>query len=255
MIRFLKRSVKAMAARCGVVIFKRSTGLYLPEDEMPLLVQRLCGKTTPVIVNGGAHRGDFVLAIRRVLPGASFICFEPTPDLVKDLRAMFVDDPRVAVVAAALGEVAGTAKFHLNAWRATSFLLPSAGQTAGALGALVATETLVEVEVTTIDAALAKLIRHEVDIIKLDLQGYDFRALLGAAHALMHASMVVVGAWFAPIYKGAADYLRVWALMSERGFALFALTILHFGSTHRLLWGDAVFLPPGSAAWVTPIAN
>ena len=255
MIRFLKRSVKAMAARCGVVIFKRSTGLYLPEDEMPLLVQRLCGKTTPVIVNGGAHRGDFVLAIRRVLPGASFICFEPTPDLVKDLRAMFVDDPRVAVVAAALGEVAGTAKFHLNASRATSSLLPSAGQTAGALGALVATQTLVEVEVTTIDAALAKLNRHEVDIIKLDLQGYDFRALLGATQALTHASVVVVEVWFAPIYEGAADYLQVCALMNERGFALYALTSLHYGNTDRLLWGDAVFVPRGSPAWMAPITN
>lgn len=255
MIRFIKRSVKAIAASWGVVMFKRSTGIYLPEDEMPQLVQRLCGKAAPVVVDGGAHRGGFVSAIRRTAPEARFICFEPTPNLVEDLRVMFVNDSRVMVVGAALGDAPGTAKFHLNASSATNSLLPSSSQTAGALGALGVTQTLVEVAVTTMDAALEKLNQTEVDIIKLDLQGYDFCALLGATRTLKGASVVVVEVWFAPLYEGANDYLQICTLMNERGFVLYALTSLHYGSTDRLLWGDAVFVPRGSPAWTAPISN
>lgn len=255
MIRTLKRWIKAVAAGMGVVMFKRSTGLYLPETEMPLLVQRLCGKNSPVIIDGGAHRGDFVHAIRRVLPNASFICFEPAPELVSELRATFIGDPLVVIVAAALGDVASTAKFNLNKALATNSLLPSADQTTGSLRELITTQATVDVEVTTIDAALDELNQPVVDIIKLDLQGYDFPALIGATQALRTASVVVVEVWFAQVYKGAADYLQVCTLMHERGFGLYTLTSLHYSSTDRLVWGDAVFVPRNSSVWNASITN
>lgn len=255
MIRFFKQLIKALAARWGVVMFKRSTGLYLPEDEMPLLVYRLCDKTIPLVVDGGAHKGDFVHAIRRESPSARFICFEPTPALVSDLRVMFRDDTNVTVVAIALGDSDGTAKFHLNSAPSTNSLLASADQTTGDLSALITTQTMVDVEVATMDAALARLNQTAVDIIKLDLQGYDFRALLGATQTLKHAAVVVVEVWFAPIYEGAADYLQVCNLMNDRGFSLYALTSLHYGNTDRLLWGDAVFVPRNSPAWRALINN
>lgn len=255
MIRFFKQLIKAIAARWGVVMFKRSTGLYLPEDAMPSMVYRLCGKTIPLIVDGGAHHGDFVHAIRRESPSARFICFEPTPALVSNLQVMFSNDANVTVLAMALGEGEGTAKFHLNSAPSTNSLLTSADQITGDLSALINTRAMVDVEVVTMDAALARLNQTDVDIIKLDLQGYDYRALLGATQTLKNAAVVVVEVWFAPVYEGAADYLQVCSLMNDKGFALYALTSLHYGNTDRLLWGDAIFVPRHSPAWRALINN
>ena len=255
MIRFLQRSIKAIAARWGVVMFKRSTGLYLPEEDMPRVVYRLCGKTNPLIVDGGAHQGGFVRAIRRVSPSARFICFEPTPALVSDLNIMFSDDANVTVVPIALGDSEGTARFHLNSAPSTNSLLASADQTTGELSALINTQEMVDVEVATMDAALARLNQTDVDIIKFDLQGHDYRALLGSTQTLKRTAVVVVEVWFAPVYEGAGDYLQVCSLMDDKGFALYSLTSLHYGNNDRLLWGDAIFVPRNSPAWRALINN
>ena len=249
------RFLKALLRRFGVIAFKRSTGIYLPEDEMPQLVQRLCDKPAPVVVDGGAHLGDFVHAIRSRVPEARFVCFEPDPELSAGLGAAFAGDASVTVVAAALGDKPGRAQFHLNQSRATNSLLAGTAQNTGALRELVATQTMVDVEVTTLDAALERSGHTHVDIIKLDLQGYDYLALKGATRALQTASVVVCEVWFAPVYEGAAEYLEVCTWMREQGFALYALTSLHYGRNDRLLWGDAVFVPRTSPAMLAPITH
>lgn len=247
--------LKSLLRRWDVVAFRRSTGLYLPEDEMPALLRRLCDRPAPVVVDGGAHRGDFVRAVRRAVPGARFVCFEPDPELAAGLRDAFAGDGSVTVVAAALADRPGTARLRLNASRATNSLMPGSAQTTGALRDLVATEGVVEVDVTTIDEALGRAGHAGADIVKLDLQGYDHPALRGATRTLEGASVVVVEVWFAPVYEGAADYLAVCTLLQERGFALYALTGLHYAKSDRLLWGDAVFVPRDSAAWQAPITH
>jgi FkbM family methyltransferase len=251
----IKSLLKSVLKRFGVVAFKRRSGLYLPEDEMPQFVQRLCGKPEPLVVDGGAHRGDFVRAIRRALPQARFVCFEPEPELSVALREQFKHDTHVQVVAKALGERSGQASFNRNQAKATSSLLPGSAQATGLLRELVTTQESFVVDLVTVDEALAELGHDGADIVKLDLQGFDYPALLGAGKTLGKASVVVVEVWFAPIYVGAADYLSVCQLMADRGFALFALTSLHYGASDRLLWGDAVFVPRNSAAWAAPITH
>jgi FkbM family methyltransferase len=253
MIRTVKRWVKTVALKMDVVIFKRSTGLFLAEHEMPNLVQRLCGKPSPLIVDGGAHRGDFVYAIRKYLPQARFVCFEPDPVLAEELQKNFGSDKAVSVIQAALGEQQGNARFNLNKARATNSLLPSADQNVGRLQELSSTEMTIDVEVTTIDASISSLGYTAIDILKLDLQGYDYLALKGAQSMLKTASVVVVEVLFTPIYTGAHSYLDICQLMHEYGYSLYALTSLHYGQSERLLWGDAIFVPVESMAWQAPV--
>jgi FkbM family methyltransferase len=222
---------------------------------MPLLVRRLCNKASPLVVDGGAHRGDFVDAIRKHVPAARFVCFEPDPYLSAELQRRFGADRGVTVIAAALGDQPGTASLHINQERATNSLLASTAQATGHLREVTSTKSLVTVEVTTIDAALARAGQAGADIVKLDLQGYDYKALQGATRTLDSASVVVSEVWFAPTYEEADDYLDVCTLLDERGFSLYSLTTLHYSREDRLLWADAIFVPRASAAWQEPFSH
>ena len=253
MIRTLKQAIKALLACFGLVLFKRSTGIYIAEDETPALALRLCGVAEPVVVDGGAHKGSFVDAVRKLSPGARFLCFEPDPRLAAGLQEKFSGNPNVRVSRSALGSTCGSAILNINRSRANNSLVSSGGETTGTLAKLMTTVERIEVDVTTLDEALSRAGLATCDILKLDLQGHDLQALIGAAHALQSARVVIVEVWYAPVYNGAVTYLEIFDHLCKAGFAIYSLAGLHYSTTDRLLWSDAVFLRTDSPLLAEPL--
>jgi FkbM family methyltransferase len=252
-IRFLKQIIKRLLASFGLVIFKRSTGIYVGEDETPALALRLCGAVQPIVIDGGAHKGAFVDAIRKLSPGARFLCFEPDPLLAAGLREKFAGDGKVQIVQAALGSTGGTATFNINHSRACNSLAPSGSAATGVLGELMATMEKIDVEVTTLDDAMLKAGMRTCDIVKLDLQGHDLEALSGASQTLKSAKVVIVEVWYAPVYAGTVTYLKICDLLQKSGFLIYSLAGLHYSTKDRLLWSDAIFLRADSAQFAEPV--
>ena len=254
MARLLKRAIKSLAAKAGLMLFKRSTGIYIDEAETPGLVVRLCGKTAPVVVDGGAHEGAFVDAVRAHAPEACFVCFEPDPQLSQALVTRFAADSKVQVMPMALGANAGTARLNINASRSCNSLVEASSANAGTLGGLMATTAQVDVRVATLDEALVEAGHATVDIVKLDLQGFDLQALRGAPQVLQSAQVVVVEVWYAPVYAGTVNYLDIFSFMRENGFALYTLVGVHYSTSDRLLWSDAVFVRADAAVLTQALA-
>lgn len=238
----MKKFIKALLRRFGIIVMKRSSGIYLPEDESYRLVCELCGRQNPVIIDGGAHRGGSVTAFSALLPQAEFHCFEPDPLLVAELRARFSGHDKVNIVQLALGAEAGMAAFNINASRPTNSLLPAANGLQSDLQGLCQTVEQINVAVTTLDDYCREKHIAQVDIVKLDLQGYDYMALLGASSVLQHVSVVMVEVLFTEIYKGCRLFPDVLRLLNDRGFELFTLCGIHYGARDELLWADAIFV-------------
>ena len=221
---------------------KRSSGVYLPEDESYKIAIAQCGRTDPVIIDGGAHRGGSVAAFSNYAPQAKFHCFEPDPSLAQELTRLFLHNPNVWVVTAALGDAKGQATFNINVSRPTNSLLSPGDALQPDLQSLVELVEQVEVDIVTIDAYCEAKALDRVDIIKLDLQGYDYKALLGAKATLRCARVVLIEVLFVEIYKGCNLFPDVLRLMGESGYNLFTLCGLHYGNHDELLWADAIFV-------------
>jgi len=238
----VKKIIKAGLNKFGIIAMKRSSRVYLPEDDSYRIAVERCDRVDPVIIDGGAHRGGSVEAFSRFAPQAEFHCFEPDPMLVKELTATFAGKPNVHVVKAALGESKGKATFNINVSRPTNSLLPSGEALQSDLQSLCQLVEQVEVDVLTIDDYCEAESLGRVDIIKLDLQGYDYKALLGAQKTLHDARVVLVEVLFVEIYKGCNLFPDVLCLMGERGYSLYTLCGLHYGNQDELLWADAIFV-------------
>lgn len=221
---------------------KRSSGVYLPEDESYKIAIAQCGRADPVIIDGGAHRGGSVEAFSRYAPQAKFHCFEPDPSLAQELTGLFSSNPHVKVVMAALGDVEGKATFNINVSRPTNSLLWPGDALRPDLQSLCQLVEQVEVDILTLDAYCKAQSLDRVDIIKLDLQGYDYKALVGAKAALNGARVVLIEVLFVEIYKGCNLFPDVLQLMGECGYTLFTLCGLHYGDQDELLWADAIFV-------------
>lgn len=238
----MKKLIKAVLRKFGIIVMKRSSGIYLPEDESYRIVCELCNRQDPVIIDGGAHRGGSVAAFSALVPQAHFHCFEPDPTLADELRTTLSGLRNVVVVQAALGEARGLARFNINASRPTNSLLPAADGLQSDLEELCKAVAQVDVEVTSLDDYCRASGLQRVDVVKLDLQGYDYMALLGAKSVLRQATVVMVEVLFVELYKGCHLFPDILSLLDEAGFALFTLCGIHYGKRDELLWADAIFV-------------
>jgi FkbM family methyltransferase len=127
-----------------------------------------------LIVDVGGNVGVYACLAAAGAPSKRVVTFEPVPDNLEYLRRNLERNglsARVEVVDKAVSDVSGLQPIYL-ADSIGTHSLSSAGSVNG---------SRIEVEVITLDAFLA---RREVDVIKIDVEGFDGYALRGARELL-----------------------------------------------------------------------
>jgi FkbM family methyltransferase len=151
-------------------------GLYrygYQDNDLDLVRQIL--QPGDVFVDGGANVGLFTLvAARQVGPSGKVLAFEPAPWSLQALRRNLAVNsyPWVDVFPVALADRAGTTElvtFQGDAAGYSSFAPPTR-----------AGGNLVSVTTGTLDALVSEGNRETLSLVKLDLEGAEYRALQGA---------------------------------------------------------------------------
>ena len=92
----------------------------------------------------------------------------------------------------------------------------------------------------------------QIDVLKLDLQGSELRALRGAEGLLRRRAIRLVAAEvnFVPLYRDMPLFWNVSAYMLSLGYALNGLYDLHHrrDGSGGLRWAYAIFVAPHGAA-------
>lgn len=142
------------------------------EDEIALFDAR--AKASQIVVDIGANIGIYtLLAARRMGPSGRVIAFEPHPRTAAKLRGNIALNPgrqRVTVVQKAVGDAHGQLPMHIVA----DF---DAGQNSLIRGHRHGSGRTVQVDVTPLVDALAEQGIEQIDILKIDIEGYEDRAL------------------------------------------------------------------------------
>jgi FkbM family methyltransferase len=201
-------------------------------------VEHLVKADSPLIVDGGAYKGDTVQAFLDRFPSANIIAFEPNPMLVVKLEKRFVLYPNVQIVSKALGPVSKTARINVGAFDATSSLLQPSS-----IGRQIHKERIgvvrrVEVEQVRLDEVLTQ---RPIDVLKLDLQGYELEALKGAERALSRVKVILTEVAFVRMYEGGVLFSELDLMLRSKGFDFLNFYDLYTQSTGQLTAGDAIF--------------
>lgn len=161
----------------------RSVALYWGDARRRAALDRWYRRFVPrggLAFDIGAHVGDRTASFRRL--GARVVAAEPQPALARFLRRRFGDDPRVVLVAAAIGARAGRVTLHVNEANPTVSTASAAFLRAadGAPGWSDQRWTRrLAVPATTLAALMD---RHGVpDFIKIDVEGFEAEVLAGLA--------------------------------------------------------------------------
>lgn len=161
-----------------------------------------------VVVDVGANIGNTALAAAsRVGPGGRVLAFEPHPRTHAFLleNVALNDARQVEVVNAAVGDRPGTVKFSSLSADDINRVLASGEADSG-----------LTVPVRTLDEALAGVAR--IDLLKIDVEGYEKRVLEGAGDVLARTACVFYESVEADCAREGYSTSDLVAMLQDRGF-------------------------------------
>ena len=202
-------------------------------------IRFLIQNTQPCIIDGGAHSGDMIHKFLSYFPHAHIFAFEPNPKFFTELSLKFSHHKNIKVYKQALG--AQHKILHFNICRneaSSSFMKPSKWLYKYHSGKMDVIETL-EVEQIRLDNLFADT---EIDILKLDLQGYELEALKGCEKILNRIKLITTETEFVPLYENQPLFGEIDLFLRAKGFLLFNLYELWTQQDGQLTAGDAIFL-------------
>ena len=205
-----------------------------------------------VVVDGGAHDGAWAQALSRRLSGRfDRVCvhtFEPNRDLIPALHRRLASVPGTRNIAALAARPA-TLTMNINDSPMTSSLLPRGAAAERYFAHATALREARTVEAVALDDWAARAGVDRIDLLKLDLQGYELEALLGARRLLRATAAVLVEVSFVPLYAGGATFGDVDGFLRAHGFKLYNLYHLSTKTCDgQLNGGDALYVRDPAAA-------
>jgi FkbM family methyltransferase len=202
----------------------------------------------PTILDVGANVGKTVHEYRNLFENSRIFCFEAQPDLCAQIEASFGSDAKVSVHQCAVGAVEGMADFYLNAKRDTSSLLqPDSDHLSATYNAALKNVEKLPVSVKTLDSFTETNKITHVNLLKMDIQGGEFDALLGASNLLSESrvDLVYLEVYFVPMYSNQPLFGDLSSQLARYGYSLHLIynQVLN-GISGRPLWADALFVAP-----------
>ncbi len=193
---------------------------------------------SPVIVDGGANQGNITDIFLRQYPSPTIHLFEPIPELGEALRSKYQGRKNILVHQSALGPKRGTVTFNVVNNLVSSSILTPTGTNLGYHGRMMEINRAIYVPQVGLD----EILDRDVDILKLDLQGYEMEALKGCERLINRIKVITTEIEFVPLYEGQPLFAEIDLYLRSRGFKLLNLYELYTHPDGQLTAGDAVYL-------------
>jgi FkbM family methyltransferase len=200
------------------------------------------GSNVGCIFDVGASTGGYALKYRKLFPESRVYAIEAFGEHFQQLEANTGSDPRITPLHMAVSDVIGNLQLNVNVLPDTnSILVSNPAGTSGEYRTL-RQETVPSV---TLDHLAAAHNIGAIDILKMDIQGAELRALRGASRLLREHRIGIVYSevLFRELYGGQPFFCDIANFLHGFGYRLVNLYDANF-SGQEMQWADAIFASP-----------
>jgi len=217
-----------------------------PADD-PFLHQKrlLAHSRVDVVFDLGARVGKTVTKYRELFPSANIFCFEPFDSSYAVLSRMHQDASRVKPQKLAVSDTCGTQAFHCSDEQSDMNSLLPLSSHAGLLTTASA-DRVITVDTVTLDAFCTRHRLDHLQILKMDIQGAELKALRGASGLLERRAigLIYTEMNFGQLYEGQGTFHEVSQLLSTYSYSLYGLYNIAYSRNGPIGWADAIFVSP-----------
>jgi FkbM family methyltransferase len=217
----MKQLLKNALARLGYSLHRLPPGITTGADltrDLGLVVGRE-GKR--ICIDAGANDGSTIRLIRAALTTPIIHAFEPNPTTFSRLESHHRHTPNVQLVNAGLGDSEGTMALNTVANHALNSFLPL---TRRGRASLEVSDPAIEVKVPVhrLDDYASRNNLDQIDLLKIDTQGFELHVLRGADKLFSRDRIqaVMVELNFVELYAGQAAPVDVIKFLGDRGLKL-----------------------------------
>ena len=236
----IKRLFQAISRRFGYDLHKINVNSKSRSAVLLLLGQERYRKIT--IFDVGAHQGQTIQEYSKHFPNAYFYSFEPFPETYERLSKY--KSARVRTFPFGLSDKIERQTFFTNKGSATNSLLPlsdTAQTTWDGHQDLHSTGKVI-CEFQTLDGFVAENAIRDIDLLKIDVQGAEYKVIDGGTGSLGSGIVNVVKCEviLSETYQGQHPLHAYLARFDALGFELVNICDLVYGSTGRLIQVDLI---------------
>jgi FkbM family methyltransferase len=221
MRKSVKSLLKAPFRACGfdVVRLRDNSSEFLFQPSEANQFSWLQALDINTVIDIGAHHGEFARKILAILPHASVVSFEPQEVAFAQLTRNMAGIPNFHAYHCALGDEEGRMIFHVNEFSPSSSLLSMTSLHKTAFP-FTAGETSASVDVRRLDDVVGTLDLDDQILIKIDVQGYEEKVIVGGQQLISRSRLLIVETSFQPLYEGQAFFDQIYSLLRNKGFQL-----------------------------------
>lgn len=212
----MPQRVEALARSCYAALLPRSATIYSEQFAMIALRNLLWHDPRGIVIDGGAHRGKYISHFNHIAPDKDVVAIEPVPQLARLLRRRF-NARKVQVLRCALGSEA----------REDNLYIPRSAETLSRVGRPSMRPglefQLQRVQVDRLDNLVPEARWRNVALIKLDVEGAEHAALVGARGIIEAARPPIIFEHVAELESNGNTRGAIYNLLSSHGYSIWSL--------------------------------
>lgn len=242
-----EKYMKNVAPKCGSSD-KRNTE-YLEAFSPQKFFRSLVTQSAPIILDVGAHKGESVRFFKEIFPECKIYSFEPDPDNFKELEKCCVEinaahGGGAVALNQAVGDQSGLVQFFKQDISHLGGLLPINKRSEDSLGyAVKALNQSIYVQAVTLDQFFIENRLQHIDLLKIDVQGFEAAVLNAAKKVLQKTSCCTVEVSFYDFYGNSSSLLLVEHAMQNAGMILWDISKVSKNPRNlRTDWAELVYV-------------
>ena len=227
----IKKFIKKVLSSIGYKL-TRIESVDLPNlDEV---TKSLIKKSDPIIFDVGANKGQSIERYRKIFKIPTIHSFEPNTDEINILKKRYYSDENVILNNLGVGEKEATLEFNINAMSGHSSFIKLIPNTTWIkkrskqidINSKNYTSKKINSKIITLDDYAKKNNIENIDILKIDTQGFEDKVLLGAKNLIKEnrIKLIQLELIFSEIYQNPLQIYDVEKNLIPKNYKLFSIS-------------------------------
>jgi FkbM family methyltransferase len=214
----MKRYFRSADYHIRKILFEKFALPKVINEKISKVVLKKYLSSNPVIVDCGAHDGADTIELANLFKHSSICAFEPIEHLFNKLKARPNPQKNIKYFQLALADKTGTMDFYVSEGEsdASSSLLEPKHHLIDHPETVF--NSKISVKTSTLDSWAKNNGIDKVDLLWLDMQGFELNMLRESKKILNTVSVIHTEVSTRETYKGVAPYAAYRSFLKERGF-------------------------------------
>jgi FkbM family methyltransferase len=157
------------------------------ENKIQNKICELLGNRIDLLIDVGFYLGEYYMNLDKKIKIMKVFGFEPNPETFAKVKKKFLKNKKVEILNFALGNISSTKEFNIN-FEPSSSSFNSIDQSSNYfkkknrilnIFRFRKTNRSIQVKIKTLEEILVKNNVNEIDLMKIDTEGYEFKILKG----------------------------------------------------------------------------